>query len=63
MAKTTKKTGIDEVEITATCIQCGKSQVLTSQQILDAEIGGSLTSTCCYFPMYVNKVKAKFAKK
>lgn len=60
MAQTKAKK--DTVKIIGKCIQCGKKQELTSQQILDAEKDGAAISTCCMFPMTIEKVSVKFAK-
>jgi hypothetical protein len=59
----TNKKNNDEVKITGKCILCGKKEVLTSQQILDAELSGAASSSCCFFPMTIEKVEVKFVKK
>ena len=45
------------VEITGKCISCGKKEVLTANQILLAEMDGVAMSTCCSFPMTIEKAK------
>jgi hypothetical protein len=47
------------VSIIAKCIQCGKKETLTSKQILDAEQTGAAISSCCFFPMVVEKATIK----
>lgn len=52
----------DVVSLTGKCVRCGKKEVLTSQQILDAEATGAAISTCCYMPMTIEKVNIKVGK-
>jgi hypothetical protein len=55
--KTIKKEKGTQVEMTGKCRSCGKKEVLTSKQILEAEETGAALSTCCFFPMTIEKVK------
>lgn len=45
--------------IKAKCIQCGKTEILSTKQILDAEQTGAAISSCCFFPMVVEKITIK----
>lgn len=58
----TKQTKPDLVKITGKCTGCQQKQVLTDEQIKDAEIGGCAMSTCCFMPMTIEKVDYKPSK-
>lgn len=47
------------VQMKAKCISCGKIEILTDQQIIDAQLSGAAISSCCHFPMTIEGISEK----